>query len=164
MFLKYCGSQRPLLLFVDGHNSHVNLDVIDIARDNNVILFYLPPHTIHALQLLDVSVFKSFKSHFSKAVNPGRARWGRSLHISTPNLNPLMRLRWVSSQSPRGPLGGHACVHTANSNWQQYIIKLILRERKRNRRNKLRTNGERVENDTAETQQGLINGYVWKMK
>ena len=34
--------------------------------------------------------------------------------------------RWVSSQSPWGPLGGHACVHTTNSNWQQYIIKLIL--------------------------------------
>ena len=59
------------------------------------------------------------------AVNPGRARWGQSLLISTPKPDPLLRLGRVSSQSPRGPLGGHACVHTANSNWQQYIIKLI---------------------------------------
>ena len=43
------------------------LDVIDLARENDVILFCLPPHTTHALQPLDVSVFKSLKSHFSKA-------------------------------------------------------------------------------------------------
>ena len=46
------------------------------------------------------------------AVNPGGARWGRSLLISAPNFDPLLRLGRVSSQSPRGPLGaGHACVH-----------------------------------------------------
>ena len=69
VFLRHCGSQRPVLLFVDGHASHITLDVIDSARENNVILFCLPPHTTHALQPLDVSVFRSLKSHFSKAVH-----------------------------------------------------------------------------------------------
>ena len=68
VFLKYCGSQCPVLLCVDGHASHVNLDAIDLAR-KNYIIFCLPPHTTHALQHLDVSVFKSLKSHFSKAVH-----------------------------------------------------------------------------------------------
>ena len=49
VFLKYCGSPRPVILFVDGHASHVNLDVIDLARENDIILFCLPPHTTHAL-------------------------------------------------------------------------------------------------------------------
>jgi hypothetical protein len=40
-----------------------------LARENGVVLFCLPPHTTHALQPLDVSVFKSLKSHFSKAVH-----------------------------------------------------------------------------------------------
>ena len=69
VFRRYCGSQRPVLLFVDGHASHITIDVIDLARENQIILFCLPPHTTHALQPLDVSVFKSLKSHFGKAVH-----------------------------------------------------------------------------------------------
>ena len=69
VFRRYHGSQRPVLLFVDGHASHITIDVIDLARKNQIILFCLPPHTTHALQPLDVSVFKSLKSHFGKAVH-----------------------------------------------------------------------------------------------
>jgi len=42
--------------------------LIDCARENHIILLCLPPHTTHARQPLDVSVFKSLKSHFSKAL------------------------------------------------------------------------------------------------
>ena len=68
IFLKFAVPERPIILFIDGHKSHVTLDVVDMARNNDVILFCLPPHTIHALQPLDVAIFKSFKNHFSKAV------------------------------------------------------------------------------------------------
>ena len=68
MFLKYAVSQRPILLLTDGHKSHVNIDVIDLCRSNDVILFRLPLHTTHALQPLDVAVFKSLKDAFSKRV------------------------------------------------------------------------------------------------
>ena len=40
-----------------------------MARENDVIHFCLPPHITHALQPLDVSVFKSLKTNFSKAVH-----------------------------------------------------------------------------------------------
>ena len=46
----------------------MTLDIIDLCQENNIILFCLPPHTTHAVQPLDVAVFKSFKDHFSKAV------------------------------------------------------------------------------------------------
>ena len=46
----------------------MGLELVDLCRENNVILFCLPPHTTHALQPLDVSVFKSLKDHFAKAV------------------------------------------------------------------------------------------------
>ena len=48
---------------------HMTLDVIDLCRENKIILFCLPPHTTHALQPLDVAVFKSLKDHFSKSVH-----------------------------------------------------------------------------------------------
>ena len=52
----------------DGHKTHINIDVIDLCRDNGIALFGLPPHTTHPLQPLDVAVFKSLKDTFAKAV------------------------------------------------------------------------------------------------
>ena len=68
IFLKYAVPQRPILLLTDGHKSHLTLEVVDTCRENDIILFCLPPHTTHALQPLDVAVFKSLKDNFSKAV------------------------------------------------------------------------------------------------
>ncbi len=68
IFLVHAVSQRPVILIVDGHGSHVNLELIDLARNNNIILFCLPPHTTHLLQPLDVSVFKSLKDNFYRSL------------------------------------------------------------------------------------------------
>ena len=68
LFLKYAVSQRPIHLLTDGHKSHINIAVIDPCHSNDVILFYLTPHTTHALQPLDVAVFKSLKVVFSTTV------------------------------------------------------------------------------------------------
>ena len=67
-FLKFIVPERPVLLLTDGHKTHINIDVIDLCRDNGISLFCLPPHTTHALQPLDVAVFKSLKDSFAKAV------------------------------------------------------------------------------------------------
>ena len=56
------------MLFVDGHKSHLTLKLINLACKKDVILFCLPPHSTHALQPLDVVVFKSFKDQFFKSV------------------------------------------------------------------------------------------------
>ena len=42
--------------------------MIDVCRENDITLFCLPPHTTHALQPLDVAVFKSLKDSFAEAV------------------------------------------------------------------------------------------------
>ena len=77
-FLKSIPPARPVLLVQDGHSSHVSIELIEMARENDVCLLCLPAHTSHILQPLDVGVFKSFKSNFNKACgnymkqNPGR--------------------------------------------------------------------------------------------
>ena len=66
--LKFVVPECPVFLLTDGHKSHINLDVIDACRENNIILFFLSPYTTHALQPLDVAVFKSLKDCFAKCV------------------------------------------------------------------------------------------------
>ena len=48
-FLSHAGSGRPLLLLMDGHSSHYNLEAVTMARNNGIILFTLVPHTTHEM-------------------------------------------------------------------------------------------------------------------
>ena len=57
-FLVLAVHQQPVFLLVDGHSSHMTLDLIDLARENSIILFCLPPHTTHLLQPLDLNILK----------------------------------------------------------------------------------------------------------
>jgi hypothetical protein len=66
------------LLILDGHNSHVTLEVVTLAMNSGLDIVSLPSHTSHALQPLDVSCFKPFKAAFRQIkdswtlVNKGR--------------------------------------------------------------------------------------------
>ena len=62
IFLKCCSPERPVMLVQDGHKLHMTVDLIDLARANNVRLFNLPPRTTHATQPLDKNIFKPLKS------------------------------------------------------------------------------------------------------
>ena len=48
IFKDFCnsiGSARPQLLIFDGHSSHDNIELIELARKENIILVELPSHT-----------------------------------------------------------------------------------------------------------------------
>jgi hypothetical protein len=49
---------------LDGHNSHLTLEVVHEAKSIGLDLLTFPSHTSHALQSLDVVVFKPFKQYF----------------------------------------------------------------------------------------------------
>lgn len=66
VFLKHASKERPLLLTMDNHESHITLALVEEARANNVELFCLPPHTTHLLQPLDVVMFRPLKKSFSE--------------------------------------------------------------------------------------------------
>ena len=68
-FVKHIPPARPVLLLIDGHSTHVRLDVARRRRENGVILFALPPHTTHKLQPLDRGCFKPLKDHFRREAN-----------------------------------------------------------------------------------------------
>ncbi|XP_056645093.1 uncharacterized protein LOC130450623 [Diorhabda sublineata] len=59
-----------VLLILDGHSSHSNsYEMLQLASENDVIILCLPSHTTQALQPLDRSFFKPFKSYLSKEVS-----------------------------------------------------------------------------------------------
>ena len=72
-FLKYAVPTRPLLLLMDGHSSHYEPSSMELAKNNDLILFCLPPHTTQDSQPhttqdsqpLDCTVFGPLKRHWS---------------------------------------------------------------------------------------------------
>ena len=65
IFIAHTSHLGKRLLFIDGHGSHISVDLINAAIDNNIILYCLPPHTTHILQPLDVAVYRPLKVHYS---------------------------------------------------------------------------------------------------
>ena len=59
---------RKILLLLDGHGSHERLNFMLAAHDSNIILVYLPPHTSHILQPLDLSIFSPLKAEYRSEV------------------------------------------------------------------------------------------------
>ena len=104
-FISSIPASRPVLLIEDGHSSHISLEVIKLAQENDIHLLCLPSHTSHLLQPLDVGVFKSLKSFFSKACkqfmasNPGCV-------VRSENLASLLAVAWPQSVTPVNIMSG----------------------------------------------------------
>ena len=58
-FLKYAVSGHPLLLLLDIHSTHYQPEVVHFAKEKNIIMLCLPPHTTYEAQPLDYSFFSS---------------------------------------------------------------------------------------------------------
>jgi hypothetical protein len=67
--------EDPILLLLDGHATHLkNIEVIDLARQNGVVLLCFPPHCTHWIQPLDVGFMKPLSIYYSNEVK----KWLRS--------------------------------------------------------------------------------------
>lgn len=63
--------EKPVLIIMDNHDSHISLVAVDYAKKNNVILLTFPPHTTHRLQPLDRCVYGPLKKYY----NDGCRAW-----------------------------------------------------------------------------------------
>lgn len=70
---------KPALLIMDNHDSHISIEGIELAKDNGLTLLTFPPHCSHKLQPLDVTVYSPLKRYYNDAgnswqlQNPGQA-------------------------------------------------------------------------------------------
>lgn len=79
-FIKYSGATKTnkVLLIMDNHVAHISIDAIDLAKENGIVLFTLPPHTSHKIQPLDKTVYGPLKSYYNQtckswlACHPGK--------------------------------------------------------------------------------------------
>lgn len=61
----------PIILFVDGHISHLSYQLSVFCAQNEIILAALYPNSTHIMQPIDVAVFRTLKKGFKEHVN----RW-----------------------------------------------------------------------------------------
>ena len=81
--VKERGVTFPIIVFMDGHTTHINMAIIEFCRDNQIILFCLPAHASHILQPLDVSVFGPLKQFWNKSIENFKMKY----HLSMTKAN-----------------------------------------------------------------------------
>ena len=61
-----------------------HIRVVELAKENGVIMLTIPPHTLHKLQHLDKSVFGPMKKYYNRAMDACmRSNRGKTLTIYT---------------------------------------------------------------------------------
>lgn len=79
----------PVLMFVDGHKSHLSLQLNKFCETNGIILVALYPNTTHLLQPMDIAVFRSLKENWKNEVH----RW----RLSSLD-NPIFKKKKISQK------------------------------------------------------------------
>ena len=97
------------LLILDGHKTHTkNLELIDYAKENQVVIISLPPHTSHKLQPLDRTFFKPLKVAFDRACTSWmRAHPARRITID--KLGELFNIAYMKAATVENAVNGFKC-------------------------------------------------------
>ena len=85
LFLRPIPSERPVLLIMDGHKSHVTEDLILTAAENKILVFCLPAHASHLLQPLDLSLSPSIHHRLTEPLPRHSHRPVPPLHLKQPS-------------------------------------------------------------------------------
>lgn len=79
-FIKHTkpSTAERVLLIIDNHETHLSLEVLELASEAGVVILTFPPHTSHRLQPLDLTIYAPLKTYYNQAVeawlcnNPGK--------------------------------------------------------------------------------------------
>lgn len=87
-WLNASGIERPILLFIDGHVSHMTLHLSRYCAENGIELLALYPNSTHLIQPMDVAVFRPLKGFWKKSVR----QWhidNNGLRLRKENFGPV---------------------------------------------------------------------------
>lgn len=107
-FMKYSKptAEERVLLILDGHATHVNnLEVMMLAKENNVDILVLPPHCTHRLQPLDVAFMFPLSAYYEQAVriwlreHPGKV-------VTIREIGPLFGEAYLKAATLQNAISG----------------------------------------------------------
>ncbi|KAJ8945467.1 hypothetical protein NQ314_009219 [Rhamnusium bicolor] len=89
VYLERNNIEKPVILFVDGHKTHLTLQINKLCQNLGIILIALYPNATRILQPADISAFKPLKSGWQKGI----LNWRREhphLQFTKENFAPLL--------------------------------------------------------------------------
>lgn len=81
----------PVILFIDGHTSHLTYHTSKFCTDNGIILISLYPNATHLIQPMDVAIFRSLKGSWKSAVHQWRFENPDSPILRKVHFCPLLK-------------------------------------------------------------------------
>ena len=98
--------RKPVLLFVDGHASHLTLKVHDLAIEHQVIVYQLPSHASHIVQPLDLTVFKKLKTMWKRVVSDHQEETTQP--VTKETFARVFKKAWPAAE-PESLISGFEC-------------------------------------------------------
>ena len=104
-FIENTSRERECLLIIDGAEAHISLEAMKICQANKVMILFLPSHHSHILQVDDVGVFSSFKSHW-KTFWEEHHRQHPNLHVNKYNIVSFIAEVWPHAMTKTNIVSG----------------------------------------------------------
>lgn len=89
----------PHIPILDGHASHVTIDLLKFAMDKNMHVFQLPLHSLHVTQPLDVCTFGIFKRNINTVLTRFSGANGMRMPVKIDMASIAFEASPLSSQS-----------------------------------------------------------------
>ena len=103
----YCSLDNKILLIMDNAMCHMNINAVEYAIKNGIVIVTLPPHTTAKLQPLDVSIYGPFKTYLRALQNEYRLA-NPNRPITEYMLPEFASKAWIKACTPSNVLSGFA--------------------------------------------------------
>ena len=94
-----CTHEKPCLLLLDNHESHICIKGLDFAKENGIVMLSFPPHCTHRLQPLDRSIYGPFKKYFNIMADDLHLN-NRGKGMTIYDLPALVAIAYINAVTP----------------------------------------------------------------
>ena len=91
------GVKFPVIIFLDGHKSHISLELHDFCNNVGIHMYCFVPHASHIMQPCDVGIFGPLKKEWRLAMS-NYAQTTTKI-ITKKNFAPIFDIAYKKSQN-----------------------------------------------------------------